>query len=54
MAKYTKRLTYDEFIDNDLVSDAVIKNLLVIGETTKNIPEEIRKVKPEIGGDSPD
>ncbi|KAF0824191.1 hypothetical protein V7200_02220 [Cytobacillus firmus] len=28
-------LTYDEFLDNDLVSDAVIKNVLVIGEAVK-------------------
>lgn len=24
--KFTKGLSYDEFLDNDLVSDAVIKN----------------------------
>ena len=41
--KYTKGLTFDEFIDNDLISDAVIKNILVIGEATKNIPDEIRQ-----------
>ncbi|MFS0647138.1 DUF86 domain-containing protein [Siminovitchia sp. 179-K 8D1 HS] len=40
---FTKGLSYDDFLDNDLVSDAVIKNILVIGEATKNIPEEIRK-----------
>jgi uncharacterized protein with HEPN domain len=29
--KYTKGLSYDDFLDKDLVSDAVIKNILVIG-----------------------
>ncbi|WP_338324568.1 DUF86 domain-containing protein [Anaerobacillus alkaliphilus] len=33
---YTAGLSFDDFIENDLVSDAVIKNILVIGEATKN------------------
>ncbi|MDQ0220654.1 DUF86 domain-containing protein [Peribacillus cavernae] len=46
--KYTKGLSYDDFLDNDLVSDAVIKNVLVIGEASKNIPEEVRQANPHI------
>ncbi|WP_423409045.1 DUF86 domain-containing protein [Heyndrickxia sp. MSNUG] len=46
--KYTKGLSYDDLIDNDLVSDAVIKNILVIGEATKNIPDEIREANPHV------
>ncbi|WP_226086721.1 DUF86 domain-containing protein [Mesobacillus sp. S13] len=46
--KYTKGLSYDDLIDNDLVLDAVIKNILVIGEATKNIPDEIREANPHI------
>jgi uncharacterized protein with HEPN domain len=46
--KYTKGLSYDDLMDNDLVSDAVIKNILVIGEATKNIPDEIREANPNI------
>ncbi|MBE3570381.1 MAG: DUF86 domain-containing protein [Bacillales bacterium] len=46
--KYTKGLSYDDFLDNDLVTDAVIKNILVIREATKNIPEEIRRANPHV------
>ncbi|BBW96990.1 MULTISPECIES: DUF86 domain-containing protein [Geobacillus] len=46
--KYTQGLSYDDFLDNDLVSDAVIKNILVIGEAAKNIPDEIRQASPYI------
>ena len=46
--KYTRGFTFDEFVDSELVSDAVIKNILVIGEVTKNIPEKIRTENPEI------
>ncbi len=45
---YTKGLSFDEFADNDLVSDAVIKNILVIGEATKNIPIHVRLDNPQI------
>ncbi|WP_040982716.1 DUF86 domain-containing protein [Oceanobacillus jeddahense] len=46
--KFTKDVSYDDFLDNDLITDAVIKNILVIGEATKNIPTEIRKGYPQI------
>lgn len=46
--EFTKGLSFDEFEDNDLVSDAVIKNILVIGEATKNIPDYIRNENPQI------
>lgn len=46
--KYTQGLSYDDFLDNDLISDAVIKNILVIGEVAKNIPDEIRQASPHI------
>jgi uncharacterized protein with HEPN domain len=40
---YIKGLSYEEFIENEIVIDAVIRNLEVIGEASKNIPEYIRK-----------
>jgi uncharacterized protein with HEPN domain len=40
---YTTDLSYDDFIKNDLVRDAVLRNLEVIGEAAKSIPDEVRK-----------
>lgn len=48
ISKYTKDLSYEDFLENDLVSDAVIKNILVIGEAAKNIPSEIRQANTDI------
>ncbi len=45
---YTKGLSYKEFIEKGMVVDAVIRNLEIIGEATKNLPESIRKENPEI------
>ena len=41
--KYTNDLSFDEFVNNTLVCDAVIRNLEIIGEAAKNIPSEIRE-----------
>ncbi|WP_066188684.1 MULTISPECIES: HepT-like ribonuclease domain-containing protein [Gracilibacillus] len=46
--EFTRGESYDEFLDNDLVVDAVIKNILVIGEAAKNIPLEMRRQHPEM------
>ena len=35
--RYTTGLTYEEFISNDMVADAVIRNLEIIGEAVKNL-----------------
>ncbi len=46
--RYTAGLTYSSFAENDLVVDAVIRNLEVIGEAAKHIPDEWRSNHPEI------
>lgn len=46
--RYTKGSTYDKFEKNELVVDAVIRNLEIIGEAAKNIPDEVREKHQEI------
>ena len=46
--EYTEGLDFDDFLENKMVQDAVVRRLEIIGEAVKNIPEEIRNKKPEI------
>lgn len=41
--KYTKGISYEEFARNDLVIDAVVRNLEIIGEAVKRLPTEIKR-----------
>ena len=45
---YTKGLSYDAFSKNRMMSDAVIRNLEIIGEAVKRLPLEIKKTHTEI------
>ncbi len=38
----------EDFMKKDIVVDAVLRNLEIIGEAARNIPEEIRSKYPEI------
>lgn len=46
--RYIKDLDYEEFARNEMVVDAVIRNLEVIGEASKNVPESVRERYSEI------
>lgn len=46
--KYVKNMDKKRFLANKLVQDAVIRNLEIIGEATKNIPQVIRGKYPHI------
>jgi len=37
--RFTKGMTYHEFVHDDLHFDAVLRNLEIIGEAVKNISE---------------
>ena len=46
--EYTAGLTFEDFEKNNIVSDAVVRNLEIIGEAAKNIPSEIAQRSPLI------
>ena len=46
--EYTSGISYDDFISNRMCIDAVIKNLLVIGEAVKKIPEDLKSKHPSV------
>ena len=46
--RYSEGFTYKQFIQDDLVYDAVLRNIEIIGEAAKNIPEEFRLEHTEI------
>ena len=41
--KYIEGLDYQKFSENQMVIDAVLRNLELIGEASKKIPEEIKR-----------
>ncbi|GEM87737.1 DUF86 domain-containing protein [Meiothermus granaticius] len=45
---FTEGLDYPAFSQNALVLHAVIRNFLVIGEAVKELPQEVRDLRPEI------
>ncbi len=45
---YLSEMTYDDFILDNMRVDAVVRNLEIIGEAVKNLPDEIRDLRPDI------
>ncbi len=46
--RFVRDVSRNQFIRDDLIQDAVIRNLEIIGEATKQIDHEFRKKHPEI------
>jgi uncharacterized protein with HEPN domain len=46
--RYVAGMTLESFSANDLVIDAVLRNLEVIGEACKHVPEDIKERHPEV------
>ncbi len=46
--KYTENMSYGDFKGDELRQDAVARNLEIIGEAVKKIPDEIKNRKTEI------
>jgi uncharacterized protein with HEPN domain len=45
---YTTNLTFDNFSESRLYQDAVVRNLEIIGEAVKRLPEKLIERYPEI------
>lgn len=45
---YTKGMSREEFASDRKTLDAVIRNLEIIGEAAKNVPDQVRDRHPEI------
>jgi uncharacterized protein with HEPN domain len=40
---YTKDYTFESFSTNPLIIDAVVRNIEIVGEASKNIPKDVQK-----------
>jgi uncharacterized protein with HEPN domain len=46
--KFVGGLGFNEFKNDDMISSAVIRKFEIIGEATKQIPEDIRNAYPDV------
>ncbi len=46
--EYIKGLNYDDFMDNNLVQDGVVRQIEIVGEATKRVSAEMREKYPNI------
>lgn len=46
--RYTDGMSFEQFVADDRTLDAVVRNLQVIGEAVKNIPQEVRDRHPDV------
>lgn len=46
--RYTDRMTLEDFCHNELVFDAVVRNLEIIGEAAKQLPREVQERMPNV------
>ena len=44
--RYVKNLTFKELCKKDMAIDAIVRNLEIIGEASKNVPEKVKRKYP--------
>ncbi len=40
--RFTANMSFDQFVEDERTYDAVVRNLEIIGEAAKNLPDDIR------------
>jgi uncharacterized protein with HEPN domain len=46
--QYTRGMDFETFASNSLVADAVIRNLMIVGEAARHVPPDVQARCPEI------
>src|SRR4051794_32465578 len=46
--QYTQGMDFQAFVGSSLVTDAVIRNLAIIGEAARHVPPDVRARCPEV------
>ncbi len=46
--KYVGDMSYEDFVNSQKTVDAVIRNIEIIGEATKHVPNTVRKKYPDL------
>lgn len=46
--EYTRKMTYEQFLSDKKTQDAVVRNFEIIGEASKNLPEDLKTRYPAI------
>ena len=46
--KYVSGMSYDDFESDERTVDAVLRNLEVIGEAARHVPDQLRRMYPDI------
>ncbi|QDA30821.1 DUF86 domain-containing protein [Thermococcus indicus] len=46
--RYTEGMGFEDFVEDEKTVDAVIRNLEIIGEAAKHIPDEFKALHPEV------